>query len=211
MRSRNYMRAAVLGWLTFFFVGFVSAQQTQDRWNFPDFSATQIFESRRANLSMKVYRSGSSVRVERSGALSTLYVPASSKVYNLTTYPDHSHQCVSMNPEQARMLPSPLELIQGKILKRTTEGSESIEGHMTRIERVVVVRPDGKTIESKLWEAEDFQDIPVKIESYLDGITLRAVYRDITIGAPDQALFTVPDRCTPFEKMGQVAEVRTLK
>lgn len=74
-----------------------------------------------------------------------------------------------------------------------------------------MVRPDRKTIESKVWEAEDLNGIPVKTESNLDGITLRAVYRNIVIGLPDQALFTVPDRCVPFEKMGQVAEARTLK
>ena len=49
-----------------------SAVQAQDSWNFPDFTATQVFPSRRADLTMKVYRSGSSVRVERSAAISTL-------------------------------------------------------------------------------------------------------------------------------------------
>jgi len=46
----------------------------QGAWNFPDFSATQVLESRKADISMKVYLAGDSVRVERSGALSTLYV-----------------------------------------------------------------------------------------------------------------------------------------
>jgi hypothetical protein len=197
-----------MGLIALFFAGFAEAQDT---WTFPDFSATQVFQSGRANITMKVYRSGSSVRVERSGALSTLYEHAGSKVYNFTTYPDHSHQCVSMKPEQAKMLPSPLELIQGKIVKRTPAGSEEIDGHPTRAENVVVARPDGKTIESKVWEAEDLKGIPVRIESTLDGITLKAVYQNVVVAAPDETLFAVPDRCTPFEKMGQVAEVRTLK
>jgi hypothetical protein len=208
MHSRSFNKVLVLGWLTFFFGGFVHAQ---NGWNFPDFSASQVFQSRKADIAMKVYRSGSSVRVERSGAISTLYVPANSEVYNFTVYPDHSRQCVAMKPEQAKMLPSPLELIQGKILKRTTVGTDVVEGHAVKIETVTVLQPDGKTIESKVWEAEDLQGIPVKIESYIDGVTLRAVYRDIVVGAPDQSLFTIPDRCTPFEKMFQVAEVRTLK
>ncbi len=206
MQSKKLLTTLVLGSLTFL-GSFVSAQ---DAWNFPDFSATQVFPSRKVDLAMKVYLSGSSVRIDRSGALSTLYVPANSKVYNLTVYPDNSRQCVAMKPEQARMLPSPLELLQGKILKRTAEGSEFVEGHASKVETVVVSRPDGTTIESKVWEAEDLDGIPVKIESTLDGLTLRAVYRDIKVGAPEKALFTVPDRCTPFEKMGQVAEVRTL-
>jgi hypothetical protein len=183
----------------------------QDALSFPDFSATQVLESRKADVSMKVYRSGDSVRVERSGAMSTLYMPSESKVYNLTTYPDHSRQCVVMKPEQARMLPSPLELLQGSDLKRTTVGTEVVEGHPCKIENVVVKRPDGKTIESKVWEAQDLKGIPVKIESHIGELTLSAVYRDISIETPDQNLFSIPEKCTPFEKMGQVVEQKTLK
>lgn len=208
MQTGRVMTAVMLGWLV---VVLGSAVHAQESWNFPDFTATQVFQSRRADLTMKVYRSGSSVRVERSAAISTLYVPASSKVYNLTTYPDKTHQCVSMNPDQARMLPSPLELIQGRIVKRSAAGTETVEGHPTKIEDVTVVETDGKTIESRVWEAEDLRGIPVKIESHIDQVTLRAVYRDIAVGSPDDKLFSVPDQCTPFEKMGQVAEARVLK
>ena len=183
----------------------------QDSWTFPDFSATQIMQSRRASMSMKVYLSGSSVRVERSDALSTLYVPAESRVYNLTTYPDHSHQCVVMKSEQAKMLPSPLELLQGHDLKRTPAGTEVIEGHLCHIENVEVTRPDGSRIKSKVWEAEDLQGIPVRIESVIGDITLSAVYHDIQIGTPDQALFSAPAKCTLLEKMGEIAEQKLIR
>ena len=183
----------------------------QDAWSFPDFSATQVFQSRKADMSMKVYHSGSSVRVERSAALSTLYVPASGKVYNFTTYPDKSHQCVVMKPDQAKVLPSPLELLQGSDLKRTPAGREVIDGHTCTVENVVVTRPDGKTVASKVWEAEDLKGIPVRIESHIGEITLAAVYRDISIGVADPPLFTIPEKCTPFEKMGQVVEQTTLR
>jgi hypothetical protein len=183
----------------------------QAAWNFPDFSATQVFPSRKADFAMKVYYYGTSVRVERSAALSTLYMPSSSKVYNLTTYPDHSHQCVAMKPDQAKMLPSPLELLQGSNLKHTLIGTEVMEGHPTRVENVIVTRPDGRTVQSKVWEAEDLHGIPVRIESHVGEVTLIAIYRDISIAAPDAALFAVPDKCTAFDKMGQVAERTTLK
>ena len=101
-------------------------------------------------------------------------MPSSSKVYNFTTYPDHSHQCVAMKPDQAKMLPSPLELLQGSNLKRTAIGTEVVEGHPTKVENVIVTRPDGKTVESKVWEAEDLQGIPVRIESHIGEITLIA-------------------------------------
>jgi len=185
--------------------------QGQGVWNFPDFSATQVLESRKADISMKIYLAGDNVRVERSGALSTLYVPSKDMVYNLTTYPDHSHQCVVMKPEQAKMLPSPLELLQGSDIKRTAAGTEVVDGHPCKIEKVVVTRPDGKIIESKVWEAEDLKGIPVKIESHIGDFTLAAVYRDISTETPDQKLFTAPEKCTPFDKMGQVVEQKIVR
>lgn len=144
--------------------------------------------------------------------MTTLYMPASSKVYNLTVYPDGSRQCVVMRPDQAKMLPSPLELLNGTIAKRNSAGTEVVEGHASKIESVVVTRPDGRTIESKVWEAEDLQGVPVKIESQLpEGLKLTAVYRDIVLGTPEKALFTPPVKCTPFEKMGQVVEQKIIK
>lgn len=190
---------------------FGSCVLAEDALKLPDFSATQVFESGKAPMSMKVHRSGDSVRVDRSGALSTVYVPSKSKVYNLTTYPDQTHQCVVMKPEQAKMLPSPLELLHGSNLKRTRVGEEVIEGHTCTVEKIVVTRPDGKVIESKVWEAQDLKGVPVKIESRIDELTLSAFYRDISLGSPDQALFTIPEKCTPFEKMWQVAEERIVK
>ena len=183
----------------------------QDALKFPDFSATQTFASRKGSMSMKVYHAGSSVRVERSGALSTLYVPSESKVYNLTTYPDHSHQCVVMKPEQAKMLPSPLELLQGTSVKRTSVGTENLDGHACNVENVEVTRGDGSTIVSRVWEAQDLKGVPIKIESHIGDLTLSATYGDISFHTPEESLFTIPDTCTPLEKMGQVVEQATLR
>jgi len=188
------------------------AQDSGNPWTFPDFSATQVIRGARYDMPMKVYRFGSSVRVERTAALITLYVPASSRVYDLTVYPDGRRHCVVMTPSQANMLPSPLELLYGTKVTRTPAGTEVVEGHTCRVESVVVARPGGKTIQSKVWEAEDLKGVPVKIESQLpEGGKLTAVYRDIVLGAPDKALMTPPDKCTPFEKMGQVVEQKVYK
>jgi len=201
---RKYMTAAVV-------LALAILARGQDVLSIPDFSATQVFESRKATMSMRVFFSGSSVRVERSEALSTLYMPSASKVYNFTTYPDHSRQCVVMKPEEAKMLPSPLALLQGSVLKRSPVGTGVVEGHPCKIENVVVTRADGSTINSKVWEAQDLKGVPIKIESQVGEFTLSAIYRDIVLGSPDNALFTVPNKCTPFEKMGQVAEQNMIR
>jgi len=205
MVTKNLLRILVLT------LSLVSVAYAQQGWKFPDFSATQVFHGPKFDMSMKVFLSGTSVRLDRTAAISTLYMTSTSKIYSLTTYPDKSHQCVSMNPEQAKMLPSPLEIVQGRIVKRVAVGSAVVEGHPTKIEDVTVVGLDGKSIKSRVWEAKDLKGIPVKIESYIQGVTLSAIYRDIVIGTPDKALFEVPSRCTPFEKMWQVAEAKELK
>ncbi len=187
------------------------AQNSQDAWQFPDFSATQVFHTAKYDMSMKVYYSGSSVRVERTSAIATLYVSKQNKVYNLTTYPDGSHQCVVMRPDQAKMLPSPLELLNGTKVMRTPVGTEVIAGHKCKVELASVTRADGKTIKSKVWQAEDLKGAPIKIESELPDTKLTAIYSDIVLGTPDQALFTPPDKCTPYEKMGQVVQQETIK
>lgn len=187
-----------------------AAQDAEHAWDFPDFSATQVFAGS-MHVSMKVYRRGGMVRVERSKAWSTLYDPANSKAYNLTSYPDGSHQCVVMKTSEARMIPSPLDLLNGPTVKRTAEGTETVDGHSCKVEKAVVTRPDGKIMESRVWEADDLKGIPVKIESQVGGGKLVAFYQDVVLGTPDKALFEVPGRCTPIEKMGEVVEDKVVK
>ena len=182
------------------------AQDSGDPWKFPDFSAIQLMGPERHPLPAKVYWSGTSMRVDLTPALGHLYLPASGKVYRLTVYPDKTRGCVVMKTDQAKAVQSPLELLQGTKVKRTPAGTETVEGHSCKVENVVVTRADGKTIESKVWEADDLKGVPVKIESQTEHGRLMAVYRDIVLGTLDKAIFTPPDKCTPYEKMGQVVE-----
>jgi hypothetical protein len=75
----------------------------------------------------------------------------------------------------------------------------------------VVTRANGKTIESKIWLADDLKGVPVKIESQTEHGKFMAVYRDIVLGTLDKALFTPPDKCIPYEKMGKVVEDKTIE
>jgi hypothetical protein len=187
------------------------AQDSGDPWKFPDFSAIQLMGPERRPLPAKVYWSGASMRVDLTPTLATLYLPATGKVYKLTLYPDKTHGCIVMRTDQAKMLPEPLELLQGTQVKRMPAGTETVEGHSCKVENVVVTRADGKTVESKVWEADDLKGVPVKIESQTERGKFRAVYRDVVLGTLDKALFTPPDKCTPFEKMGQVVEKEVIE
>ena len=187
------------------------AQDSGDPWSFPDFSAIQLMGPNRRPLPEKVYWSGTSVRVDLTSAMANLYLPATGKVYKLTVYPDKTRGCIVMKADQAKMLPNPLELLQGTKVKRTPAGTETVEGHSCKVEKVVVTRADGKTVESKVWEADDLKGVPVKIESQTEHGKFMAVYRDIAFGTLDKALFTPPDKCTPYEKMGKVVEEKVVE
>ena len=185
--------------------------QSQSVWSFPDFSARQAFQRGAEEISFRVYRLGSRVRLETNSKLVTLYDPVANHVYSLTTYPNGRQGCIAMTLAQAQMLPSPLELLFGDQVKRTPAGSAMVEGHECDVEDVEVARADGKTIKSRVWQAKDLKGIPVKIESQLAEGQLTAFYRDIVVGPPDAALLTPPGNCVPVEKMGVVEEEKPAK
>jgi len=187
------------------------AAKPSDPWNFPDFTAIQLMGSRRRPMPAKVYLSGATVRVEISSAVTNLYVTSTRKVYRLMTYPDKSQTCIVMRSEQAKLLPSPIELLQGTNVERTPAGREEFAGHPCKIEDVVVTRPDGTKVRSRVWEAQDLKGVPVKIESQMPNGKFVAEYGDIAFGTLDKTLFTPPEKCTPYEKMGRVVEDLTLE
>jgi hypothetical protein len=189
----------------------VRAQDSKDPWKFPDFSAIELMGPERRPTPAKVYWSGTSLRVDITPALANLYLSAMGKIYKLVVYPDKTQGCIVMRTDQAKMVPHPLEFLQGAKVKRTPVGTETVEGHSCKVENVVVTRADGKTIESKVWEADDLNGVPVKIEAKTELGKFMAVYRDIVLATQDKALFIPPDKCTPYEKMGQVVEKEVIE
>ena len=180
-----------------------SAAQASSAWSFPDFSARQVFEAGGEEVSYKVYRSGSRVRIETNSKLAILYDVPNDHVYRLTIYPNGKQGCISMTMAQAQMLPSPLALLFGVKVKRTPAGTAIVDGRACDVEDVEVTTADGKTVKSRVWGAKDLKGVPVKIESQLPQFKLTTSYRDVAVGSPDAALVTPPGDCVPFDKMGE--------
>jgi hypothetical protein len=181
-----------------------SAQNSGDTGKMSDFSATQAASTRGQAISMKIYRSGTSIRYEPNPAISMIYMPDEQKVYKPMGFPDGSRQCVVARTDQS-LVPSNIQLLGGSKTQRTPAGTETVNGHACKVSNVVVTRSDGKTTESRIWEAADLQGAPVKIETQSEEGAITIAYSDIVIGAPDPALFKLPAKCTPLEEMGQVA------
>lgn len=147
VRSRTFGRLAV----TVLMISTVAsyAQESKASWSFPDFTAVQLIGTKRRSLPMKVYWSGAGVRIETTPALADVFPAATDNLYRLTVYPDKTLQCIVIRTGQIKMMPSPLEFLQGIKVKRTAAGTETVEGHGCTVERVSVTRADGRTIESK--------------------------------------------------------------
>jgi len=193
-------------------VNILQAQEPSQAFSFPDFTAIQKIGTTGKALLMKIYFSGSTVRVETSPTMANLFVTSTGKVYRLVTYPDKSKSCVVMRRDQERFMASPLEMLQGAKVERTPGGTDVVDGHKCKVEDVVVTRADGKVMKSKVWEAEDFKGVPIKIVSEVKPDTkIGALYGDIVFEKVDPALLTPPDTCTPIEKEGQVVEQKIIK
>jgi hypothetical protein len=171
---------------------------SQDTFELPAFTATQAMGSLPPG---KVYHSGSNIRSERVPGLDTIYLAATDKEYHLY----QRGYCIEMAAAKSTLVPSPLQLLFGTKVERTAVGTEVVEGHTCEVEKIVATTAEGVTTESKVWEAEDLQGVPVKIVSQTKHGPLMAVFHDITLGAPDAALFQPPNKCIPVEKMSQVA------
>lgn len=195
-----------MGCLLAISAGAARAQSVTTPFQLPDFSATQVLRTTKYNLSVKVYRTAASARAQYTPTLARLYMPGKNAVYNLTQYPGGSRTCVVFPLNKGMGLPNLLELLHAPKLQRTAVGTEVVEGHPSRIERVVATTPDGRTSQFTVWLAQDLRGVPVKMESSDTGMKVTAVYRDIVLATPDRALFTPPATCIPSDKMGQIAE-----
>jgi hypothetical protein len=195
-----------------------AASEAANPWNFPDFTAIQKIGpgGGRRPLLMKVYFSGSTVRVELSPKIINLFVTSTGNVYRIETYPDKTTSCLSMRRDQLGFMASPLEMLQGAKVERTPAGTDDVDGHKTKVEDVVVTRADGKIMKSKVWEADDFKGLPIKIISEVapdpktkpdaKPVKIGALYGDIKFEKVDPALLTPPDNCRPIEKTYKVVE-----
>lgn len=190
------------------------AQKSLEPFNFPDFTAIQRIggPTGAKSILMKVYSSGSTVRVDLSPKMTQLFITSTDKVYKLNSYPDNTKSCVVMPRNHKGFVGNPLEMLQGAKVERTPAGTDVVDGHKCKVEDVVVTRADGAVVKSKVWEAEDFKGVPVKIISEAKPDPNRppikdlALYGDFKFEKVDPALLTPPDNCIPIEKTYKVVE-----
>ena len=80
-----------------------------------------------------------------------------------------------------------------------TKEKETIDGHLCKIENVTLTDEDDSSmvVKMKLWEAEDLEGFPVRIEVQAGPQKFTSTYANVSLKTPDPKLFQHPTKCEP--------------
>jgi hypothetical protein len=161
---------------------------------FKEFSAVMVGSiSIGDNDEGHIYRSGDLMRME--GRLHVGYYITDLRTQE--TYAMSKTGCMKNDRPYTRTFP----FIAGKAgskVERTPVGKETIDGHVCQVEDVNIVPKSGMgTLKMRLWEADDLQGFPVKIEMRGNpGPKHRSFeYKNVVLGPQDPTLFIYPKDC----------------
>ena len=157
---------------------------------FKNFSAVMIGSIAGDEEESHIYRLGRLIRTELGGSYT---------VTDLTkgdTYGVAPKGCIHDTHPAFRVFPFDVGG-SGRKVERVPAGKEMVDGHSCVIEDVAVTattRP--RPLKMRLWEAEDLQGFPIKIQvisSFGHDKIIR--YKDVVLTPPDAALFKHPAHC----------------
>ena len=140
-----------------------------------------------------IYRSGNLMRMEANEGKSY-------QITDLTIHETHGIEkggCLKYASPYIRSYPFSFSSPDNKF-ERVKVGKETIDGHICQIEDVTITLPKNPNpAKIRLWEAEDLQGFPVKIET---GMRRIIRYKDVILGSQDPTLFIFPDDCQVAER-----------
>jgi hypothetical protein len=142
-----------------------------------------------------IYRSGNLLRMEGPGK--SYIIQDLSKANDVRAI--SKIQCLQMAAPFIRSYPF-LMTGEGYKYEHVALGKETVDGHSCQVEDVTVIFPPAKkhpTLKLKLWEAEDLEGFPIKIETQSHQ-TIE--YRKVDFGPLDPTLFITPNQCAPLDK-----------
>jgi hypothetical protein len=142
----------------------------------------------------KIYRMGSKIRIDGADGG---YVVSDVNTYETFVKLANNKGCIKGTAPGARTFPY-LVLNKSKI-EHTRTGQESIDEHLCDVEDVTITQENGHEIKLKIWEAQDLKGFPIKIEQDRAGGPHIAIYKEVSLGAPDPALFERPENCKDLQ------------
>jgi hypothetical protein len=171
---------------------------------FRDFSAIMVGSRAgfgESGQESHIYRSGDLMRVE--GTEHRGYFITNLKT--LETYGMTEAPCAFSKHPYMGTTPFPAHKVDTTV-ERVPVGKETFDGHSCQIEEVTVSSkaPGQNPLKMKLWEADDLQGFPIKIEyPYPGGKTAVVLYKNVVLGPQDPTLFIHPKSCESLESLNQ--------
>jgi hypothetical protein len=168
---------------------------------YQQFSATLVMSSMPAmpvhgsqgQGDLKIYRSGDKMRTNLPGGS---YLIADLSQH--TNYMVMGGMCMKMAAARQQ---NPFAQAQSATIDRSPAGTETVDGHLCKVENLTVTPHDGQPSKMKVWEARDLKDFPIKIEMQTSRGPVTMEYKDVSFSDPDASLFSHPDNCRQIPAM----------
>lgn len=163
---------------------------------FTDFSALMIgsrMEMGEGTTEAHIYRSGNLMRMEGQEGHGYLVTDLNT----LETYGVSAGPCMHDNHPYFRVAPFAAAR-PGLAVERVPAGKETLDGHSCQVESITVAsqKAGAPPLRMKLWEAEDLQGFPIKIEFPMPaGKSAIIRYKNVVLGPQDTSLFIHPKSC----------------
>jgi hypothetical protein len=157
-----------------------------------------------------IYRSGKLMRMQGSATAPNYFVSDLSKSESHGLAPSG---CIKLGHLYSRAFPFS-QFGPGYKYERVAMGEETVDGHQCKVEDITITSPKNPIrLKMRLWEAEDLQGFPVKIENRRSEVRHWVInYKDVVLGPQDPTLFVVPNQCQSthdFEATRKVAPSQT--
>jgi hypothetical protein len=142
-----------------------------------------------------IYRSGNLVRTEGLEGHNFLIT----NLATLETFGVSALACMHDSNPFFRSAPFS-SMKPGYKVERADSGHETVDGHSCKIEDVTLSSPKlPRPIKLRLWEAEDLQGFPVKVEFMRPSKHNPIIsYKNVVLGPQDPTLFIYPRTCEPL-------------
>jgi hypothetical protein len=148
-----------------------------------------------------IYRSGDLMRMQGQQQAPTFMI---TDLMKQQTHGLSATGCIKFNYPYSRAYPFMLAGPDKKY-ELAPVGEETVDGHQCRIEDLTITSPKlQQPLKLRLWEAEDLQGFPVKIENLRSHRTIQ--YKNVVLGPQDPTLFIYPTHCQRTEGMTKKAK-----
>jgi hypothetical protein len=153
-----------------------------------------------------IYRSGNLMRMQGSATAPNYFIS------DLTKSESHglaASGCVKLGSLYSRAFPFS-QSGPGYKYERVAAGEETVDGHQCKVEDITIKSPKNPIqLKMRLWEAEDLQGFPIKIENRRAEARRWVInYTNVVLGPQDPTFFVIPDTCqgtADFEPMKKAA------